>query len=154
MAEKAETFELLLTRELDAPVALVFRLWESREHLVRWWGPKDFACTHFELDFRPGGKWRACISAPTFGNRWMGGEYREISRNERLVFTFAWEDGRDQPGVDTLVTVTFEEKDGKTLQSFHQAPFIHREGRDRHIRGWNSIVDKEQDYLATIGESA
>ncbi len=154
MAGKAETFELTLARELDAPVALVFRLWESREHLLRWWGPRDFTCTHFELDFRPGGKWRACITSSAHGDSWMGGEYREIERNKRLVFTFAWEDGRDQPGVDTLVTVTFEEKGGKTLQSFHQAPFIHREGRDSHIRGWNSLLDKQQDYLANMGESA
>jgi uncharacterized protein YndB with AHSA1/START domain len=28
--------ELRLTRAFDAPVALVFRLWESRDHVIRW----------------------------------------------------------------------------------------------------------------------
>lgn len=71
---------------------------------------------------------------------------REIEPDKRIVLTFAWEGGRDQPGVDTLVTVTFTEKDGRTIQSFHQAPFIHIEGRDSHIQGWNSAFDKEQAY--------
>ena len=53
--------ELLITRTFDAPVALVFRLWTEPAHMRRWWGPKDFTCTAVELDFRPGGAWRACI---------------------------------------------------------------------------------------------
>ena len=28
--------ELLIEREFDAPVALVFRLWESPDHMIRW----------------------------------------------------------------------------------------------------------------------
>jgi len=51
-----------------------------------------------------------------------------------------------RPAGDTLVTVTFTEKDGRTIQSFHQAPFIHVEGRDSHIEGWNSAFEKEQAY--------
>jgi uncharacterized protein YndB with AHSA1/START domain len=142
--------ELLITRSFDAPVSLVFRIWESREHMIRWWGPKDFSCTHFETDFRPYGKWRACIMSERYGESWMGGEFREIERDRRIVFTFAWEDGRDQPGVDTLVTVTFEERDGRTVQTFHQAPFLQVEARDAHIGGWNQCFDHEQAYLGRL----
>ena len=67
--------ELLITRAFDAPVSLVFRLWEEREHMIRWWGPKDFTCTELELDFRPGGAWRACIVSERYGESWMGGQY-------------------------------------------------------------------------------
>lgn len=142
--------ELLVTRTFDAPVALVFDIWRRREDLLRWWGPRDYSCTAFELDFRPGGRWRACIESGTGEESWMGGQFREIEENVRIVFTFAWEDGRDQPGVDTLVTVTFCERDGKTVQSFHQTPFLHVDARDSHIDGWNQCFDREEAYAERL----
>jgi uncharacterized protein YndB with AHSA1/START domain len=148
-SEKEGGFELSISRSFDAPVALVYKLWTQRAHLLRWWGPKEFTCTAAELDVRPGGRWRACIESARYGTSWMGGVYRQIEPQRRLVFTFAWEDGRDQPGVDTLVTVTFAEQDGGTLQTFHQAPFVRADGRDSHVAGWNSAFDSEADYLAT-----
>jgi uncharacterized protein YndB with AHSA1/START domain len=146
--------ELLIERTFDAPAALVFRIWEDRDHMFRWLGPKNFTCTHLDSDFRPGGKWRACIVSDAHGQSWMGGEYREIEKNKRIVYTFAWEDGRDQPGMETLVTVSFTEDRGKTLQSFHQAPFISVESRDSHIGGWNECFDREQIYAETLASEA
>jgi uncharacterized protein YndB with AHSA1/START domain len=142
--------ELLITRTFDAPASLVFRIWAQREHLVRWWGPKGFTCTHLDLDFRAGGAWRACVESAAHGKSWMGGVFREIEADRRIVFSFAWEDGRDQPGVDTLVTVTLTEKDGRTIQTFHQAPFVHVAGRDSHIAGWSSVFDRELLYAERL----
>lgn len=151
-AERLADHELLITRTFDAPVALVFRIWEQREHMIRWLGPKAFTCTSLDLDFRPGGAWRACIESEAYGKSWMGGQFREIEKYRRIVFTFSWEDGRDQPGVDTLVTVTFTEQDGKTVQTFHQAPFLTVEGRDSHVGGWNECFDREQAYAESLAE--
>lgn len=142
--------ELIITRTFAAPQALVFEVWSKREHMMQWLGPTGFTCTSLEMDFRPGGTWRACIVSDAHGESWMGGEYREIEPNRRIVYSFAWEDGRDQPGVPTLVTVTFEEKDGKTVQTFHQAPFLHKDGRDSHIGGWNQSFDKTQAYVERL----
>ncbi|MGF1623842.1 MAG: SRPBCC domain-containing protein [Alphaproteobacteria bacterium] len=148
--------ELLIVRTFDAPIALVFRVWEQREHMIRWWGPRDFTCTALDVDFRPGGAWRACIVSDAYGETWMSGAFREIVRDRRIVFTFAWEGGDQQPGVETLVTVTFEERDGKTTQTFHQAPFVSVETRDSHVSGWNECFDREQSYaehLAPAGQA-
>jgi len=155
-ATKMADDELSITRTFDAPVSLVFRVWQQPEHVRRWLGPKAFTCTSLDMDFRPGGTWRACIVSKEYGESWMGGRYREIEPDRRIVYTFAWEDGRDQPGIETLVTVTLEERDGKTVQTFHQAPFLHVEARDSHIGGWNEVFDKEQVYLERLatGEPA
>ena len=59
----AGAFELSITRTFAAPPALVYRLWAEREHMLRWWGPKQFTCTSLEMDFRPGGSWRAHCAA-------------------------------------------------------------------------------------------
>ena len=42
--------------------------------------------------------------------------------------------------VETLVTINFEEKDGKTVQTFHQRPFLNAERRDSHVDGWTSSL--------------
>ena len=143
---------LCLVRTFDAPLDLVFGVWAEPEHMKHWLGPRDWICTSCTLDFRPGGRWRACIVSPEKKESWMGGVYREIVANARLVFTFAWEGGRDQPGVDQLVTVTFSEHRGRTTQTFHQAPFLREEARDQHIGGWTQVFDKEETYLATLAK--
>lgn len=142
--------ELLIERTFDAPAELMFRIWAERDHMVRWLGPKDFTCTHLEMDFRPGGAWRGCIVSDAYGENWMGGVYREIEPGRRIVMSFAWEDGRDQPGLETLITVTFEPRGGRTLQRFHQAPFASVESRDSHVGGWNECFDREQAYAEDL----
>jgi len=147
--------ELLIERTFDAPLALVFRVWSDRDHMRGWLGPADFTCTHLDYDFRVGGKWRACIASETYGENWMGGAFKEIEENRRIVYTFKWDGGDDgDDGIETLITVTFVEKDGKTLQSFHQTPFASVESRDSHVGGWNESFDREQHYIAKIKETA
>jgi uncharacterized protein YndB with AHSA1/START domain len=142
--------ELVITRVLDAPRSLVFKVWTQPEHLVRWWGPKGFTAPTCELDLRPGGAWRACIRSPEGTDHWMQGVYREIVEPERLVFTFAWENDQGEPGHGTLVTVTFADEDGKTRLTFHQAVFETVESRDSHHGGWSECLDRLEDYLARL----
>ena len=56
---------------------------------------------------------------------WQGGENLEVVEPERLVYTFKWD---DNPGlsanVETVITITFEEHDGKTTMNFRQAFFV------------------------------
>ena len=150
-ADPVRDDELLITRTFDAPVAAVFRLWADPVHLRRWWGPRDYTCSHFEADFRPGGAWRACIVSEATGESWMSGRYREIEPERHIVFSFTWEAHPGDPGSDTIVTVTFREQGGRTVQSFHQAPFTAVESRDSHIGGWSQCLDSEADYLRRLG---
>jgi uncharacterized protein YndB with AHSA1/START domain len=148
-ATKQADDELLIRRVFDAPVALVWRLWENREHMFRWWGPEGFTCTSLDLDFRPGGAWRVSMVSDAYGKSWSSGKFREIQKGKRIVFTFAWEEGSGETN-ETVVTVTFEERDGKTVQTFHQAPFTSVASRDGHVAGWNSLFNKEQAYAEVL----
>ncbi|MBS0488445.1 MULTISPECIES: SRPBCC family protein [unclassified Phenylobacterium] len=140
--------ELLIERIFDAPPDLVFRVWTSPEHLMRWWGPKDFVTVVFDQDFRVGGAYRACIRDASGGDHWMTGTYREIVDGQKIVMSFRWEDGAW--GVDNTVTVMFAAlAGGRTLFRFHQAPFASLEARDSHTQGWSSLVDKLAVYLDT-----
>jgi uncharacterized protein YndB with AHSA1/START domain len=152
-AEQLRDDELLIQRTFDAPLALVFRLWESRDHMLRWWGPEKFTCIEMDWALDPGRPWRAAMTSTQFGLSRMGGVVREVEKNKRIVFTFAWDEdsGRD---MDTVITVTFTEKDGKTTQTFHQSPFSTVAARDSHVGGWNSLFNKQQIFVenAAIAE--
>jgi uncharacterized protein YndB with AHSA1/START domain len=141
--------ELLIEREFDAPPALVFRLWESRDHMLRWWGPEKFTAVELDWELTPGRPWRGAMTSKQFGLSRFGGVIREVEKNRHIVFSFQWDadSGRD---LDTLVTVTFTEKGGKTIQSFHQTPFSSVAIRDSHISGWNSLFNKQQLYVENI----
>jgi len=147
IAEPAERV-LVITRVLDAPRSLVFKVWTQPEHLVRWWGPRDFTTPSCKMDVRAGGAYRTCIRSPEGKDYWMRGVYREIVEPERLVFTFAWEDEEGQPSHETLVTVTFAEHDGKTKLTFQQAIFESVAERDSHREGWTECLDRLEAYLA------
>ena len=139
--------ELLITRTFDAPASLMFKLWSEVEHFQRWMGPEGFDCPEAQIDFRIGGKYRALVRSAQYGDNWLGGEYREIEPNRRLVFTFSWDSGPSAK-VETLVTILFEERDGKTVQTFHQTPFLSVESRDSHVGGWTSLFNKLAAYAA------
>jgi uncharacterized protein YndB with AHSA1/START domain len=143
--------ELLITRIFDAPLALVWRMWEDRDQMFQWWCPECFTCTSLDVDFRPGGTWRVHMVSDVYGESWSGGKYREIERGKRIVFTFAWEEGSGEVN-EVLTTVTFEEEDGRTVQSFHQAPFTSVASRDGHVGGWNSLFNKEQAYAERLAK--
>ncbi|MBV8111814.1 MAG: SRPBCC domain-containing protein [Hyphomicrobiales bacterium] len=74
------------------------------------------------------------------------------SRNKRLIFTFTWDNDGPSAGVETLVTITFVEKSGKTVQTLHQRPFLNVERRDSHGGGWTSAFDKLAAYAAQIAK--
>jgi uncharacterized protein YndB with AHSA1/START domain len=141
--------ELAITRIFDAPRDLVFRVWTRPEHLVRWWGPRDFTTPSCKMDLRPGGAYRTCIRSPRGTELWMQGVYREVVEPERLVLTFAWEDEAGRPGHETLVTVTFADHGGKTKLTFRQAVFESVADRDSHRAGWSAFLDRLAQYLAS-----
>jgi uncharacterized protein YndB with AHSA1/START domain len=141
--------ELVITRVLDAPRALVFKAWTEPERAARWWGPRGFITIACQMDVRPGGAWRLCMRSPEGTVHCKRGVYREIVAPERLVLTYAWEDAEGRPGHDTLVTVTLADHGGKTQLTLHQALFESVESRNGHQVGWTSCLERFADYLAT-----
>jgi uncharacterized protein YndB with AHSA1/START domain len=143
--------ELVIERVFNAPRELVFQAWTDPDHIRQWFGPRDHPATHVSADVRPGGRWRGCLkSAETGSELWLGGVYREIVPPERLVFTFAWEEAGER-GLETIVTITFAEREGKTHMTFRQVPFQSVNEREGHRGGWASTFDRLDELLATAG---
>lgn len=149
MATATDTAQrtLVIERMFDAPAKLVFNAWTRPEHLVHWFGPSGFTLPTCEQDFRIGGKYKFCMHAPGGTDHWVWGEYREISEYDRLVFTWTRSDDQPELWVDNIVTLTFEEIDGKTKMILHHALFDTQMERDDHNGGWSECFDRLADFL-------
>jgi uncharacterized protein YndB with AHSA1/START domain len=146
--ESAER-ELVITRVFDAPRSLVFKAWTDPEHRARWMGPKGFTGEVIKMDVQPGGEYRFYMRSPEGNDHWQQGVFREIVEPERLVLTYAWADADGRPTrPETLLTLNFEEHDGKTKLTLHQALFESVSARDAHRGGWSSSFERLADCLA------
>ncbi|MDO8433271.1 MAG: SRPBCC domain-containing protein [Candidatus Binatus sp.] len=134
---------LVITRTFDAPRSLVFKAWTEREHLVQWFGPRDFKVISCEMDVRTGGILRVHSRSPQGSDHYLQGVYREIVPPRRLVSTYAWSDAQWKPTrPETLLTLTFEEEQGsKTRLTLHQGIFESITARDLHRGGWSESLD-------------
>jgi uncharacterized protein YndB with AHSA1/START domain len=111
-AEAKSERELVVTRTFNGPPRIVWEAWTKTELFKRWWVPKSFATmlVSCELDARVGGGYRLVFKHGDSEPMAFFGRYTEVTPCSRLVWTNE-EGGQDGP----VTTVTFEEKDGKTL---------------------------------------
>ncbi|MGH2452880.1 MAG: SRPBCC family protein [bacterium] len=158
-ATKAAEGELVITRVFDAPRELVWKAWTEPERFKRWWGPKDFTAPFCTIDLRVSGTYLYSMRSPEGQEYWSTGVYREIIPMERLVYTdsFADEKGNVVPAThyglnagypsEFLVTVTFEDDDGRTKMTLRHAGLPAGEDRDSAEAGWNESFDKLAESL-------
>ena len=110
--ERKSERELVTTRTFDAPSRLVFEAWTTPELFKQGWVPKSSGATLLscEQDVRVGGSYRLEFAHPKAAAPMaFFGRYLEVVPNARLVWT------NEESDDGAVTTVTFEEKDGKTL---------------------------------------
>lgn len=91
--EQAQTTgkELVITRVINAPRELVFKVWSEAAHLKKWWGPKGCSLSVKAFDFAPGGIFH--YSMDRNGHvMWGRFRYLEISAPDRIVFVSSFSD--------------------------------------------------------------
>jgi uncharacterized protein YndB with AHSA1/START domain len=139
-----------MTRVFDAPRDLVFEAHTSAEHMSKWWGPRKYEVVSAEYDFRPGGKWRIEHRGPEGDEHGFRGEFREIVRPERIVWTFEYEGA---PGQIAVETMTLEEHDGKTTLTV-RSDAGSKEARDAVLEsGMESGAAETYDRLEEYAQS-
>jgi uncharacterized protein YndB with AHSA1/START domain len=145
--------ELLITRVFDAPLDKVWKAWTDPDEIKKWWGPAQFTAPSIENDFRVGGKYLYSMQGPDGQEYWSTGVYREIVPMERIVVTdsFADENGNVVPAshygmtdfpMETEITVTFADLDGKTELTLKHSGMPAGEMGEQAEAGWNQSLDK------------
>ena len=123
-----EKTRLQIRRVYQASVATVYAAWTDPEQVKHWMGPSDdFGEAEVTSDVR------------------VGGMYREIVPNKKLVYTWAWE---STPERESLVTVEFKPSGNGTELVLTHEQFADSEARDKHQHGWNGCMDRLGRFLS------
>ncbi len=85
--------EIIFTRTFQAPRELAFEAYTTCEHLMNWWGPREWPLSYCKMDFKPGGKWHYCMKGPNQGDEsWGLAIFKEINKPENIVYTDVFSD--------------------------------------------------------------
>jgi len=149
--------DMLLTRLLNAPRELVFKVWTDAEQLRQWWGPKGFTNPVCEVSPRSGGAIRIHMRAPDGTIYPMTGTFQEVVVPERVVFKSAALDAHGEPLFEILHTVTFAAEGQKTRLTVRAhvlkttaAAAPHLDGAEQ---GWSQSLDRLDGHLNRMPES-
>jgi uncharacterized protein YndB with AHSA1/START domain len=152
--ERRSEREVVVTRTFNGPARIVFEAWTKPELFKQWWVPKsmDMFLRSCEMDVRAGGRYRLVFGHDASKPDEFFGRYIEVIPHSRLVWTND-ESGDGGP----ITTVTFEEKDGKTLLVMHEL-YPSKEALDAAGTGAADATVETfaqlDELLVTLGASA
>jgi uncharacterized protein YndB with AHSA1/START domain len=149
--ERRSERELVVTRTFNGPARIVFEAWTTPDLFKRWWVPKSMGMSlrSCEMDVRVGGKYR--LEFEPDGVAFFG-TYLEVSPHSRLVWT-----NEESGEGGSVTTVTFDEKDGRTLVVMHEL-YSSKDALDAAGTGAaDAMVEtfgQLDELLVTLGASA
>jgi uncharacterized protein YndB with AHSA1/START domain len=150
--ERKSERELVVRRTFNGPARIVFEAWTKPELFKQWWVPKSMGMflRSCEMDVRVGGRYRLEFGHDASKPVAFFGRYIEVTPHSRL----AWTNEESDDGAVT--TVTFEEKDGKTLLVLHEL-YPSKEALDAAGTGaadaLGETFEQLDELLVTLGAS-
>ena len=132
--------ELSVSRLLNAPRELVWKVWTEPEHIAKWWGPDGFTNTIKEMEVKPGGVWRFIMHGPNGMDFPTKIVYSEVVKPERLAYRVGAHDENDPNFFD--VVVTFEAQGDKTFLTMTSL-FATAKERDRVVK--EVLLEEEEE---------
>lgn len=160
MTNKTDSGEwVVIERTLEAPIALVWKMWTEPEHFKSWYGPQGASVPVADMDVRVGGSRLVCMEMDTPNgpmSMWFTGEYREVSPPNRLVYSESMSDEHgnvktpeemgfppDHPGTTEIVVELSQDGDRTNMVMTHVGI---PEGSPA-AGGWAMAFDKLEDHL-------
>ncbi|RZQ61673.1 alpha/beta fold hydrolase [Amycolatopsis suaedae] len=147
-----------ISRSYAAAVDRAWWAWTDADAITKWWGPQGWAATVYEMDVRPGGRWRFQI-APTDGSAQAVrslATYNVVVANAELAYddTFA-DDAWESDGTGTFPTaVTFSPAGTgcrvEVAASFPDGQALQRAVELQMAEGYAEALDRLNDLLETI----
>jgi uncharacterized protein YndB with AHSA1/START domain len=150
VVELPNDLEVLITREFDAPIALVFDVLTKPEHVTKWFAPFGCEMKECSIDLRVGGNYHQVFVTDDGTEMSFRGTYLEVEPPSRTVETWVFE-GR--PHLDAVETVELHEAHGVTKMTIKLA-FRDKASRDENIQGGfdgqEDSFDKMEDLLRSL----
>ena len=104
--------DVVIISMLDAPRALVFETVTDPALVPKWWGPKIYKTTVEVMDVKEGGAWRYIQHGSDGKEYAFSGIYTKVAPPKMYSYTWNFE---SMPGHEHTETLTFEERNGKTV---------------------------------------
>jgi uncharacterized protein YndB with AHSA1/START domain len=120
--------EVLITREFDAPIALVFEVMTKPEHVSIWGAYPSDPMTDCSIDLRVGGNYHYSFVTEDGTVCAFRGTYLEVDPPTRTVETWLFDGWPDAEAVETW---QLHETDGVTTLTMRLA-FRDKAGRDHY----------------------
>ena len=150
VVELPNDLDVLITREFDAPIALVFDVLTKPEHMRRWFPPRGCDMKECSIDLRVGGSYHQVFVTEDGTECSFRGTYLEIEPPARTVETWVFE-GR--PHLEAVETVELHEAGGVTKLTI-RLTFRDKASRDEDIQGGSGgqqeSFDKMEDLLRAL----
>lgn len=147
MERVTEKPSLTLTRHYPVGPEKVWRAWTEAQAVKKWWGPgPGEPVSAAELDVRVGGRFRITFGGPDGKAHTCAGEYKEVTPNRKLVFTWCWPNST--PERVSVVTILFKAVPSGTDLTFKHEQLFDEKVRDDHKRGWSGTLDKLAEFLS------
>lgn len=132
--------EFTLTRVVDAPRDVVWRLWTDPAELAHWFHPRGMRTLpeSVKVDLREGGRYAyTMVLEDGTGEAPTGGVYLEVREPERLAFTWGAADSDD----GAVVEVTLTGRGDRTEIALTVRGLDGHPGDDSVFDGWSSALD-------------
>lgn len=139
-----ETYELSVTRLIDAPVETVWAIAIGR--LAEWWCPRPWTVELVEQDWRAGGRSAMIMHGPNGEAMPQEGVFLEVTPGRRFVFTDAFTAGWKPTGPFMVGTIEVADEGGRTRYT-GTARHWTRKAYDQHRemgfeQGWGVVADQ------------
>ena len=140
--------EIVLTREFDAPIQLVFDVLAKPEHVRQTIAPYGEEVKVCSIDLRVGGNYHFVFVTDDGTECSFRGTYLEVEPPARTVQTWLF-DG--WPGVEAVESTDLHEADGVTKLT-HRLAFSDKAGRDHMTKydGLEANYDNVENYLRSL----
>lgn len=138
---------LTLIRRIKARPQVVFDAVTTADGIAHWWGPDAGPVLVAESDPRVGGSYRVRFRTLDRTEHESSGEFLEIVRPERVVMSWRWNGGVEDPG-ESRVEITL-----KSIPEGTELTFVHSQLHDEqtcrsHEQGWAGSLDKLEAHFA------
>lgn len=142
--ELPNDLEVLITRDFEAPIELVFDVLTKPEHMTRWLFEHELK--ECSVDLRPGGEYHFSFVTDDGIEMVFRGTYLEVEPPTRTVATWLFE-GR--PEGDAVETMDLHEDNGVTTLTVKMV-FRENAGRPTRFEGMQESYDRMDKLLRSL----
>ncbi len=134
-------------RLIRARPAIVFDAVTTAEGIAQWWGPDAGPVLVSESDPRVGGRYRLRFRRLDGIEHESSGEFLELVPPERVVMSWRWKGGMEDPG-ESRIEIRLRAVPEGTELTFTHAQLHDEDTRRSHEEGWSGALDKLEALFA------